>query len=61
MMAYWTNFAKTGNPNAPSLPVWPKFTVASEPVLSLGVPSQTAIRNFGEQHRCKFWDTLNDY
>jgi para-nitrobenzyl esterase len=29
MQQYWTNFAKTGNPNVPQLPVWPKFTVSS--------------------------------
>ena len=35
MADYWTNFAKTGNPNGPGLPVWPRFTEADRQVMHL--------------------------
>jgi para-nitrobenzyl esterase len=36
MSSYWANFVKTGNPNAPGLPVWPAFSDNSALVMHLG-------------------------
>jgi para-nitrobenzyl esterase len=36
MSSYWTNFAKTGNPNGPGLPAWPAFDPARDRVMHLG-------------------------
>ncbi len=35
MADYWTNFAKTGNPNGPGLPKWPAFSPQSHAVMGL--------------------------
>ncbi len=36
MMAYWSNFAKTGNPNGDGLPSWESFNPDQPAVLQLG-------------------------
>ena len=36
MMAYWSNFARSGDPNGAGLAVWPAFGAASAQVLDLG-------------------------
>lgn len=33
IIAYWIQFAKTGNPNATDLPAWPVYTTTGNPVL----------------------------
>lgn len=36
MTRYWTQFAKTGNPNVPGLPEWPPFEPGADRVLEIG-------------------------
>jgi para-nitrobenzyl esterase len=36
MQLFWTNFAKTGDPNGEGLPAWPRFGVDNETVMELG-------------------------
>ncbi len=40
MSSYWTNFAKTGNPNGAGLPGWPVYTGAGGLVMGLATPLQ---------------------
>jgi len=35
---YWTNFARTGDPNGPTVPTWPAFTAGTGRMLYLGTP-----------------------
>ncbi|MCX5997974.1 MAG: carboxylesterase family protein [Chloroflexi bacterium] len=36
LMKYWTNYAKTGNPNGQGLPQWPTWSAATGSYMELG-------------------------
>jgi para-nitrobenzyl esterase len=55
MMRYWTNFAKTGNPNGSDLVFWPFYDANSHQMLSLNPDGNNAINNFDVEHHCAFW------
>lgn len=57
MVDYWTNFAKTGNPNGTGLPAWAEFGVA-EGMIDLDDPTATATDRtaYRAAHNCDYWD-----
>ncbi len=59
MGQYWTNFARTGNPNGPSLSSWPSYTSQHQDVMTLAPEGNTVNTQFGQQHQCAFWDRLD--
>jgi para-nitrobenzyl esterase len=42
--AYWVAFAKSGNPNAPGLPEWPRFTAEGDTIMDFAADGRPAAK-----------------
>ena len=58
MINYWTQFAKTGDPNSPDAPVWSQYTAGgSFESLLPPAPVPEPDASFDTDHKCSsFWD-----
>jgi para-nitrobenzyl esterase len=62
LVAAWTNFAKTGNPNGAGAPVWQVFATGSQTFLSQNLTSSTySAAQFYTDHKCGFWNPILGY
>ncbi|HEY6911063.1 MAG TPA: carboxylesterase family protein [Myxococcales bacterium] len=55
MVAYWTNFAKAGDPNGAGTPLWTAYDRATDQMQSLLPPSPAAESGFAADHKCAIW------
>ncbi|MFB9838567.1 carboxylesterase/lipase family protein [Actinoallomurus acaciae] len=52
MIRYWTNFARTGDPNGGGTTAWPRFAGTAVRSLSTGGDAQA---DLSSEHHCGFW------
>lgn len=56
MVAYWTAFARTGDPNnSGDTPAWPRYDVDTDGFLLLSTPEPHVITPFAATHNIEFW------
>lgn len=59
MIRYWTQFAKTGDPNSSGEPVWSPYSESTDEFQSFIPPKPVVESNFAAEHQCStFWDTF---
>jgi para-nitrobenzyl esterase len=56
MIAFWSNFAKTGNPNASGTATWPAYNATNDTYLTLAPAAIATTTQISAQHKCTtFW------
>lgn len=62
LVAAWTNFANTGNPNGSGNSPWSKFTTGSPSFLQEDIPLSTeTAAQYRTNYKCDFWDSILVY
>lgn len=56
MMGYWSRFAKTGDPNGPGAPAWPRYDAVTDGMVQLD-ETQTVISGY-HNPQCDYFSTL---
>jgi para-nitrobenzyl esterase len=55
MVAYWTNFARLGDPNWIGTPFWSAYDSATDRMESLVPPVPAVESGFAADHKCAIW------
>jgi para-nitrobenzyl esterase len=58
MIGYWTQFAKTGDPNSPGEPAWAAYDPATDERQSFVPPAPVVESGFAADHDCALWDSF---
>ena len=56
MRDYWTQFARTGNPNSGGAPEWKRISDGQVQSLTAPSPSSQSLADYRARHQCAFWD-----
>jgi para-nitrobenzyl esterase len=52
---YWSQFARTGDPNSVGTPQWPLYSAATDQFQSLTPPTPKLKVDFATDHKCSVW------
>ncbi|HVZ04553.1 carboxylesterase/lipase family protein [Hyphomicrobium sp.] len=62
LVAAWTNFAATGDPNGPNVPKWKRFKANTGTFLQQDIPiSVETVAQYRSNYKCDFWDASLTY